>query len=148
MEVQNLLQKRKQFHERAVCPLTPVVWVLVAFNSRFPFLSIELGIILAVFYALFTGYLCYWDACRMWGSTKMGLWEVATTFCVAWSSIWFVDGFDKMPAEGFYILFGMSLVMHICLMLLYRRHVFKMVRKCYTNVDTASQQDEDIPPSV
>lgn len=147
MEVRNLLHKRKQFHERAVCPLTPAVWVLVAVNSRFPFISIELGVIMAIFYAGFTGYLYYENACRMWGSTKMGLLEVATNFCISWSSIWFVDGFDKMPVEGFYILFTLSIILHTTLMVLYRRHVLKIARKCYTSVET-SKQNEEQPPSV
>ena len=146
MEVGRLLALRKGFHERPVCPLTPAVWLVVAFNSTYPFLSIELGVGLAVFYSCLCAWFWYDEAARMWGSTGMGLWECATTFAVAWCSIYFVRGLDSMPLALFGALFGGSVASHALLYCLYKRRVMHLAK--YSNVESTSQRDEDRPPSV
>lgn len=147
MQVELLTSKRKRYAERSVSSLSPVVWIVVSLNSNLRFISVELGICMAIFYAGTCAVFWYEQAALLWNSTALGMLDAMTTFCVAWCSIWFVDGFEGMPVAAFYGLFTFSLVAHVLLESLYRRRVIRLARECYTDVERCTQ-DEDRPPAV
>lgn len=147
MQVELLTSKRKRYAERSVSSLSPLVWILVSINTQLRFISVELGVCMAIFYAGTCAVFWYEQATLLWNSTFFSLLDAATTFCVAWCSIWFVDGFEGMPVAAFYGLFVASLLSHATLEGLYRRRVVRLARECYSDVERCTP-DGDMPPAV
>ena len=107
----------------------------MSLNSNLRFISVELGICMAIFYAGTCAVFWYEQAALLWNYSS-GDAGRDDHVCVAWCSIWFVDGFEGMPVAAFYGLLT-SVSWRTCCLRASTGAVIRLARECYTDVSGA-----------
>lgn len=97
----------KEYLVRGVSPLLGLAWIFIGTNRVAPYLSRELGYVMASFYCIHCGFLA-------WEPSPLGFLEAFCSSMVGALFLWWMQGLI-LPPLGFFILFPVSCTLHVCL---------------------------------